>query len=1103
MAAGRSWLALAFRRIGDEPALVGAAVLVALVAATVAAACVVHPELTSRRGLLAALGARDPAEVDVVVALDAAPAERAAADAAVASSLAQALGPVAGPVGRTARSGSWQLPGGTGLAYPPLTSFAWDDGLEARTVLVAGSWPRDGAADRPEVAITTGAAAALDVGAGAELELTSRADPARRVRAVVSAVVAIADPLDPAWGGDALVLEGAAQPGSFPQRGPLFTTLGTIEALAGSDDLALGWRAIPTLERFEPDLLEPVRAGVAGLESRLERDLGADRATVTTELPETLAAAGAGVVAGRGGTTIIALQLLVLAAYALVLIAALVFDQRRATSDVITARGAAGSAIVGLAALEGALIALPAVLLGPPLAVALVGLLAGGGTDAGGGAAALPEPRLAGDAIALAALTGLVVVAAFALPAVVAAAPFTRMRARLSRGAPRGMVERTGIDLALVVLAGLALWQLREAGAPLATAGARGLGVDPLLAIAPAVGLLAGGLLALRVGPFVGALLERPAAASTGAVAALAGRAVARRSAEAGRAALLVVVATGFVLFTLAYGRTWTAAQGDQVAAAVPAGVVGTAPAGPTAPPDWVVRDRLLALPDVAGAAPAARETFSIGAAVARGTLLAVPAEAAGRSLEAGADDAGRPLADLAGSLAGGRADVPVLALPGGATAVELRVRPDLAAAAGPDGTTRPIPDGWAGLVPAVVVRDGSGLLHRLAGPAGRVAGGAQVLEVPLTSAADEQPARLEPPLDLVGVELELTLPEGVAASGAVHLDGVAARGPETTDGQPVDLAPARDGWLPLRSTFGVAPAPLPAEPSGGLGARLAEPVVGPVPVVVALRPGPDPVAAAALPAIVDRSAAIAAGLAVGDVVPVARGASDVVLVRIDGVVDLLPGVAPGGLLLDLPALALRDFLRAGSLPPATEWWVEPAPGADPDSLAAGAEAAGLGDVRVRSELLAARLADPLAQGVLGALGLAAAAALAIAAVAFAVATWRSARAREYELAVVRSLGLPPGPSTAWLALELAFGLALGVAGGIALGLALAWAVLPSVTVTPDGSPAVPPPVVVMPWDAVLVVVAAGLLVYLALVAMLRLRRGSGDLAATLREAAP
>lgn len=1104
MAAGRSWLRLALRRMADEPGLLGAAFLVALVAATVAAACVIYPDMMSRRGLLEVLEGADPAAAVVVVAADVEAAAAEDADAASIAALDDALGPGAGAVVRTARSGSWQLPGGEGLAYPPLTAFAWDDGLEARTTLVAGALPRDRSPDRPEVAVTRGAAEALGVRAGDVLEVTSRADPGRRLRAVVSGVVEVADPLDPAWGGDRLALDGTAQPGSFPQRGPLYVTRATLLALAGEDDVTLTWRALPAFGRLEPDDLAAVRGGVAGLEARLERDLGSDaRPSVSSGLVDVLEEAGAGVVAGRGGIAIIALQLLVLAAYALVLLASLVQEQRRTATELAAARGAAGSTVVGLAALEGIIVALPAVVLGPLLAVAVVGIVGGPGA----GTIAAPGPRLTGDAIALALTTGLVIVGSLALPAAAAAGPVTRLRGRLTRRGPRSLAERSGVDLALLVLAVLGLWQLRESGSPLAQVEGLEAGVDPLLAIAPAIGLLAGGLLALRIGPLVGSWLERPARAASGAVAALAGRGVARRSPEAGRAALLVVVATGFVLFTAAYARTWTQAQADQVAAAVPAELVAAAAAGPAAPAGWVVRDELRALPGVGDAVPATRETFTVGTALPRGVLLAVPAEAAGRSVQAGRDTEGRHLAELTASLAAGRPAVPVLELPAGATALELQVDADLVAAAGEDGTVRPIPDGWAGLSPAVVVRDGSGLLHRLAGPPGRVAGGGQVLEVPLTTSGDGgRAARLEEPVSVVGIELELALPDGVAATGAVRLAGVTARAAGGASGA-VDLGPARSGWTPVRSTFGVAPTPIPVDPAAPLTARLEELVVGPVPVVVGLRAAAAAEGAGdgALPAIVDAATAAAVGLAAGDVVPVARGASEVALVRVAHVVDLLPGVAPGagGILVDLPTLALRDYIGQGTVNAATEWWVEPEAGADLAAAAEGAAALGLGDVRVRAALLEERRADPLARGVLGALGLAAAAALAIAAVGFGVAAWRSVRSRRLELAVVRALGLPHGQSTAWLALELAFQLALGIGGGIALGIALAWAVLPSVTVTPDGSTPIPPPVVVMPWDLVLAALGIGLAVYVVLLVPLRGRGPGSDLAGALREAQP
>ena len=834
MTAGRSWLRLALRRLADEPALAGAAIVVALVASTIAAACVVYPDTMLRRGLLAVLGAADPAASAVIVTTDVAPSVAAEVDAAVEEGIRAALAPGDGPVVRTARSTSWQLPGGEGLAYPPLTVFAWDEGLAARTALVEGAWPTDEPTDRVEAVVTAGAAEALGLAAGSVVEVASRLDPDRSVDVVISGVVRVLDAADPAWGGDRLALDGAAQPGSFPLRGPLFVTRDALLDKIGGRDVTLGWRALPVAEQIAPEDVAAIRDRVAGLGARLERDLGRDDpVTIATGLTAVLDEAGAGIAAGRSGVAIIALQLLFLAAYALVLLASLVAAQRRAATELAAARGAAASTVLGLAALEGLLVAIPAVALGPFLAVVLVGLLTGGGG---------PGPRLAPEAIALALVAGLVTVAAMALPAATALGPVARFRGRLAGRGARSLAEQTGIDLALVALAALGLWQLHENGPLLAGAGGRAGDVDPLLAAAPAIGLLAGGLLALRVGPLVGAWLERPASTARGAVVALAGRGISRRAAEAGRAALLLVVATALVLFTAAYGRTWARSQVDQVAAAQAADLVGTAPTGAAGRPGWIVGDELRALPGVEEATPASRATFSVGTAVTRGTLLAAPADAAARSVQTGRDPDGRTFADLVGALAAERPAVPAVAVPAGITSLGLHVDAGLAAAPGADGSLRQIPVTWRGLVPSVVVRDGTGMLHRLAGEAGRLAGGRQVLEVPLETTAAGRPARLVAPVEIVGVDLELLLPDGVAADGTIRLDRITAAGdPGAEDTPPLelDLGPAKAGWSATRGAIGVPPEPLPATSEDPLGIALGEPAEGPAPVLVGLRRPP------------------------------------------------------------------------------------------------------------------------------------------------------------------------------------------------------------------------------------------------------------------------
>ena len=71
----------------------------------------------------------------------------------------------------------------------------------------------------------------------------------------------------------------------------------------------------------------------------------------------------------------------------------------------------------------------------------------------------------------------------------------------MARGQTRSVGQRLGLDIALLVVAAIGLFQLRQYGGPL-TASVKGtVGVDPLLIATPAIGLLAGAIVALRLIP--------------------------------------------------------------------------------------------------------------------------------------------------------------------------------------------------------------------------------------------------------------------------------------------------------------------------------------------------------------------------------------------------------------------------------------------------------------------------------------------------------------------------------------------------------------------------------------------------------------------------
>ena len=96
-----------------------------------------------------------------------------------------------------------------------------------------------------------------------------------------------------------------------------------------------------------------------------------------------------------------------------------------------------------------------------------------------------------------------------------------------------------------------------------------------------------------------------------------------------------------------------------------------------------------------------------------------------------------------------------------------------------------------------------------------------------------------------------------------------------------------------------------------------------------------------------------------------------------------------------------------------------------------------------------------------------------------------------YRAGLPRCLGQGNGPPKsdplAWLALESAFLLGFALVGGLGLGLLLAWLILPFATLTATGAAAIPAPVVVVPVEAILPLIAlSGVLLLVTILVVAR-----------------
>ena len=208
--------------------------------------------------------------------------------------------------------------------------------------------------------------------------------------------------------------------------------------------------------------------------------------------------------------------LFLLAAAALLAVARLLTGQREGESAMLVARGATRRQLVRLTAVEAAPLCVLSAAAGGLAGIGLARLLAGSG------AALFGWPAFWG-----AAAVGAGALVIMLVPVLSTVTPGTA-RARRGRQAAISGVTRAGADLALILLAVVAGWQLRHYS--VVSAGASGtFGVDPVIVAAPALALAGGTVLALRLLPAGGKAGDRLAARGRRLSAAMASWQISRQ----------------------------------------------------------------------------------------------------------------------------------------------------------------------------------------------------------------------------------------------------------------------------------------------------------------------------------------------------------------------------------------------------------------------------------------------------------------------------------------------------------------------------------------------------------------------------------------------
>jgi ABC-type antimicrobial peptide transport system permease subunit len=1118
---------LSTRRVTAHWVVLAAATLTTLVAAATVAALAVFADqalpLAVRHNLSVAPG----------TALMIAGPVSNDATAGTASTLRKAVGQSLGGVPFGFWSGTWSdplemvpgalpsPPAGTRKGNMPLLEAAALDGITSHAILVSGRWPTARAASHAPgsnatrvTAVSYDIPAALPASAAALLHLSpgdvltlkdgiSRARISFRITGLF-APRRLSGTAASYWALNTIPASGSGTQTGYTTYGPLLVSPAAFAPTASSTatDTSTGsqtagalrastgtWLAQPDMAKFTLSNMPVISGDVSELQQALLSSSVLSGLQLSTSLPSVLSTTATNLSVARSLLVISALQLLVLALAALLAVARLLASQREGETALFTSRGATRWQIAWLAAAEVIPLCAGAAAVGALLGIRLAGLATTAGPLKAAGLTG-SQARTWLDAIAAALVVMVIAVAAMLGPVLAGGPAATEARVRRGRQSRIIGATRVGADIALIVLAVLAGWQLRRYSA----ASGSDVTIDPVLVLAPALALAGGTVVTLRLLPAAARAGDRLAGRGRRLIASLAGWQVSRQPLRQGGAALLLVLAVATGTLALAQHASWARSASDQGSFAAGADARVDTPSSLTPGATGAITNapgvqHAMAVSVQPEAEPT--EILAVDAAQGADTALIRPDQISVPEARLFGEIA--PKSPPAGAPIVGHRDAVTLTASLTATGIfsELGgVLPISAAKANAIGR------GLAPVAVTVTVADGTGDVYQLDAGTLPADGREHVLTASLGGADVRYPLRL------VQIALTYQVPPAEAAALAFTVTGPSLRGWRASATSP-DLQVVRSGCcvsgasaLPTYKTWEARGDTATFSFDSGFGqAALGGPPESVTAQVVLEAPSP---AHAPLAAIATSAFADANDVGAGSVVQAGFNGLQFPL-RIVAVVKSFPTVtsSSGGLIIDLSAVQQR-LVSQGALPlSVTEWWLATTdhhvpPGLrrvlPPGSAITGA-----------AEATAELTGDPLSALAQQALLALAAAAALLAITGFWVSIAANVRQRRAEHALLAALGLSQRLAALQLCLEKLMLSVPSAVLGVILGTLVAWLLVPAVTLSAAATQPVPPPVTLFDLPQTLPLAAAVAILPALATALVMIRRP--DPAADLRAA--
>ena len=1081
------------RRMASAWPLLASLMLTVFISAALLAALATFNAQALPQAALRQLGSSAQTGVAVSGPVDAAVAR--ADMPAVGAAIRGAFGAVPYQLDSALWSDPLVLPGPAGSRVIRLLEAGAPGQLTAHARLVSGAWPGPPRPGRPvQGALPASVTAQLGASVGDVLSMYDRSN-GHRVQIQVSGTFARRDPGAPYWGLDIVGPSGVSVSPGYLTYGPLIVSpaafSGTRPALVVG---AASWAAALDTQRIHASQIPGLASRLTSAAGYLQGTVRLGRLQVTSGLPRLLDGLTRSLAVARSLLAISALQLLLLAAAALVLAGRLLTSHRGVETALLGSRGAAGWQLARITMAEIAVVGGLGAAGGALAGTRLASLLAGAGAlrDA--------RLRLAGFPGSGWLAVALVLALCLAITLWPALRPVTAGTVAARRGRPAAIagIARSGGDIAIIVLALIAVRELRTYSA-VAHLPSGGLGIDPVLSAAPVLALAAASLILLRLLPLAARAMERLIARGRHLGAALPGWQISRRTVTQSGPVLLAVLAVATGTLALAQYQSWQRSARDQAAFAAGADVrVATA-----RPASLAQAGAISQAPGVAAAMPVTVEPTAL-----HGMLLAAGASQAASTVLLRPDLSPLPARQLWRRIIPPR---PGLALPG--RPARIAIAASISGGAGQDQLSR--------VSATASIQDAGGAVYTV--PAGTIP--ADGRDHPLIASL-APPGRAIYPLRLIGLSLTYGLPHypgkrqlnsAVLQPDSLTLASVAeatsatapfaapfargaALGDWGADGSAPSLAslsgvtinggnggaqpPSIAGWqaasggqrLTFHPGFGPDPGQLSSTPPGSFTGLLT----------LAVHP-PDPV----VPGIATRRFLSSNHLQQGTVIDISIAGSQVP-VRIVAVVAAFP-TTTSAVIVDQGAVQDLLVSRASPPLPVSQWWLRTSGGAVPPGLPAGS--AVTDRTSLQSSLISNSLsAAPLLEG----LAIAAAAAV-LAGLGFSVGVAASVRSRRSQSALLAALGYSPRAQVRGLCLEELMLTVPSALAGLGVGIGLAHLIIPAITLTAAAAAPVPGVLVEVPlgWAAL---IALAVVVTPVVIAAIVLARRS-DPAAGLRAA--